>query len=102
MKKYFFSFFRSASNFQDSIYDATPSSHYQFFTLVFLSWDYTMTDEISAKLKLKSLKKQIIVSHYMLANIIYSVSNKYCSSLNYLFICLHTHGKLNLLGFSNG
>ncbi|CAE1282323.1 TMC [Acanthosepion pharaonis] len=51
---------KSASNFQDSIYDATPSSHYQFFTLVFLSWDYTMTDEISAKLKLKSLKKQII------------------------------------------
>lgn len=51
---------KSASNFHDSVYDVSPSSRYQFFSLIFLSWDYTMTNAHSAKLKQKSLKKQII------------------------------------------
>ncbi|XP_029638962.1 transmembrane channel-like protein 7 isoform X2 [Octopus sinensis] len=50
---------KSAASFRDNVEDDRAGDNFQFFSLVFLSWDYTITDAVSAKLKKASIMKQI-------------------------------------------
>ncbi|GAB1598463.1 transmembrane channel-like protein 7, partial [Argonauta hians] len=50
---------KSASNFRHSVEKRSVANSFQFYNLVFVSWDYTITDNTSAKLKKCSIRKQI-------------------------------------------